>query len=124
MSIAKLEHVNLTVTNPARTAALLIDLCGWHIRWEGAAMNNGRTIHVGSDTAYLALYTNDQVARDFPKGQPFNHVGLQVNDLAAAEHIVVAAGLTPFSHSTYEPGPKSFYFLDWDGIEYEVVSYE
>ena len=35
---------------------------------------------------------------------------------------VVAAGLTPFSHADYEPG-RRFYFLDPDGIEYEVVSY-
>ena len=124
MSAAKLEHVNVTVTNPVRTAALLCDLCGWHIRWEGPSMNNGRTIHVGSDTAYLALYSDGQVASDFPKGQPFNHVGLQVDDLAAAEKTVVAAGLTPFSHGAYTPGPSTFYFLDWDGIEFEMVSYE
>jgi glyoxylase I family protein len=35
---------------------------------------------------------------------------------------VVEAGLTPFSHGDYDPG-RRFYFLDPDGIEYEVVSY-
>ncbi len=124
MNPAKLEHVNLTVTDPARMAALLTDLCGWHIRWRGPSMNNGRTIHIGSDDAYLALYTNDQANGDYAKGQPLNHLGLQVEDLNAAEQIVVRAGLEPFSHGTYEPGPKTFYFFDWDGIEYEVVSYE
>lgn len=123
MSIAKLEHVNVTVTNPARTAALLMDLCGWHIRWEGPSMNNGRTIHVGSDTAYLALYTNDQVTGEFAKGQPLSHVGLQVDDLAAAEKTVLEAGLEPFNHGAYNPGPSTFYFIDWDSIEFEVVSY-
>ncbi len=38
--------------------------------------------------------------------------------------VVIAAGLEPFSHSQYNPGPRSFYFFDWDGIEWEVVSYE
>jgi hypothetical protein len=28
----------------------------------------------------------------------------------------------PFSHDDYDPG-RRFYFLDPDGIEYEVVSY-
>lgn len=124
MNPARLEHVNLTVTDPARMAALLTDLCGWHIRWGGPSMNNGRTIHIGSDDAYLALYTNDQANGDYAKSQPLNHVGLQVEDLNAAEQIVVCAGLEPFSHGTYEPGPKTFYFFDWDGIEFEVVSYE
>ena len=35
---------------------------------------------------------------------------------------MVADGLTPFSHGDYEPG-RRFYFLDPDGVEYEVVSY-
>ncbi|MXP45485.1 VOC family protein [Allopontixanthobacter sediminis] len=123
MSVAKLEHVNLTVTDPARLAALLTDLCGWHIRWQGPAMNNGHTIHIGSDTGYLALYSSDRASGSYAKGQPLNHVGLQVDDLDAAEQTVIQAGLEPFSHSAYDPGPNSFYFFDWDGIEFEVVSY-
>jgi hypothetical protein len=43
-------------------------------------------------------------------------------NLDAAEARVIAAGLRPFSHAGYEPG-RRFYFLDLDGIEYEVVSY-
>lgn len=35
---------------------------------------------------------------------------------------MVAAGFTPFNHGDYEPG-RRFYFLDGDGIEYEIVSY-
>ena len=123
MTVAKLEHVNLTVSSPARLAALLNNLCGWHIRWEGPSMNAGHTIHVGSDNAYLALYTNDQAAGGYSKGQPLNHVGLQVGDLTAAEKIINDAGLKPFGHDDYEPG-RRFYFFDWDGIEFEVVSYE
>jgi len=122
MALAKLEHVNLTVTDPERLAGLLTDLCGWHIRWQGPAMNGGRTIHVGSDGSYLALYTNDQTAGGYGKGHPLNHVGLLVNDLETAERTISATGLTPFGHDDYEPG-KRFYFFDWDGIEFEVVSY-
>ena len=123
MSIATLEHVNLTVTDPARLAALLRDLCGWRIRWEGPSMNGGHTVHIGSDSAYLALYTNDQAAGGYDKGQPLNHVGLLVDVLTTAEKVVKNAGLETFGHDDYDPGQR-FYFFDWDGIEFEIVSYD
>ena len=122
-----LEHANLTVSDPDRSAALFIDLCGWHQRWRGPAQNGGWTIHVGSERDYLALFsptaqTGEAQPLCFAKGVPLNHVGLVVEDLDAAEQVVVAAGLKPFSHMDYEPG-RRFYFIDWDGIEFEVVSY-
>ena len=43
-------------------------------------------------------------------------------DLALAEQVVIGAGLIPFAHDDYQPG-RRFYFLDWDGIEFEVVTY-
>jgi catechol 2,3-dioxygenase-like lactoylglutathione lyase family enzyme len=120
-----IEHVNLTVRDPAKTALLLASIFGWHNRWQGPAADGGFTIHCGTDDHYIALYTGRDVAytdRDFTKGQPFNHVGIRVDDLAATEDRVIAVGLTPFSHGDYEPG-RRFYFFDPDGIEYEVVSY-
>ena len=45
-----------------------------------------------------------------------------VDLLLATEQAVIAAGLEPFNHGNYEPG-RRFYFLDGDGVEYEVVSY-
>ena len=123
MQTASLEHVNVTVSDPRRLAALLEKLCNWHIRWEGEAMDNGYTIHIGTDAAYLALYTNDAAKGGAGKGAPLNHVALKLPDLEAAERIVTEAGLKPFNHRSYDPGPDSFYFLDWDGIEFEIVSY-
>lgn len=58
----------------------------------------------------------------YPKGEPLNHVGVEVDDLEAVEQKVVELGLVPFAHGDYEPG-RRFYFLDPDGIEFEVVSY-
>ena len=120
-----LEHVNITVSDPARSAALLRDLFGWHIRWEGPSMASGHTIHIGTDDAYVALYTNPDIrAADpkFNKGEPMNHIGVTVDDLDAVEAKVVAAGLEPFGRDDYDPG-RRFYFFDWNGIEFEVVSY-
>ena len=118
-----LEHANITVSDPERSSLLLQQLCGWHERWRGPALNDGWTIHVGNDRDYLAIYTTGApVAERFAKGQPLNHVGLVVDDLDAAERIVIEAGLEPFNHMDYEPG-RRFYFFDWDGIEFEMVSY-
>lgn len=122
MSAPRIEHVNITVSDPARTADLMQRLFDWHIRWSGPAQNGGHTIHVGSDDDYVALYAGRDTAAAFSKGRPLNHIGVQVDDLDAAEARVVAAGLKPFSHADYEPG-RRFYFLDPDGIEYEIVSY-
>lgn len=125
MTAGRIEHVNISVTDPARSAALMETLFGWHIRWQGAAMAGGQTIHVGSDDDYLALYTNSEIAAADPhyaKGAPMNHVGVVVDDLDAVEAKVIAAGLEPFSHGDYEPG-RRFYFFDWNRIEFEVVSY-
>src|SRR3546814_6103388 len=52
-----IEHVNLTVSDPDRTAGILSAIFGWHERWRGPARDGGRTIHLGSDAAYVALYT-------------------------------------------------------------------
>lgn len=125
MAQAFIEHVNITVGNPDATAAMLAALFGWQERWRGPAQSGGRTIHIGTETGYIAVYTpagSDGAARDYPKGAPLNHVGVQVENLDAVERAAVAFGLTPFNHGDYEPG-KRFYLFDRDGIEWEIVSY-
>ena len=125
MSSPRIEHVNITVADPGRTSDLMEALFDWHVRWHGPAQNGGHTIHVGSDDHYVALYAGGDTAKAaevFAKGRPLNHIGVEVDDLDATEARVIAAGLRPFSHADYEPG-RRFYFLDPDGIEYEVVSY-
>jgi catechol 2,3-dioxygenase-like lactoylglutathione lyase family enzyme len=122
---ARLEHVNLTVGDADRSAALLQRLFGWRTRWAGPAMNGGRSVHVGTDEQYVALYSPadaDGRALAWTKGLPLNHLAVEVDDLDAVERKVLEAGLEPFSHGDYEPG-RRFYFFDPDGIEYEVVSY-
>ena len=125
MADAALEHVNLTVSDPDRTAAMLADLFGWRVRWRGPAANGGHTIHVGSDRSYIAVYGAAGAAGEVlhhGKGLPLNHVGVEVADLDDVERRVVAQGLKPMNHADYEPG-RRFYFLDPDGIEFEIVSY-
>jgi len=123
MPTGYLEHANITVSDPERSSALLQKLCGWHERWRGPALNGGWTIHVGNARDYLAVYSDNAAHERFAKGAPLNHIGLVVDDLVEAERLVVEAGLVPFNHANYEPG-RRFYFFDWDGIEFELVSYD
>ena len=128
--MAQLEHVNITVSDPKRTAQMLIDLFGWHIRWEGSAMAGaGYTVHVGSEDSYVAVYAGCDPAQTVPEEDAsyqtrggLNHIGVVVDDLDAVEDRVKAMGLTPHSHADYEPG-RRFYFHDPDGLEIEVISY-
>lgn len=124
MTHAFIEHVTLSVSDAERSAALMIALFGWHERWRGPAPDGGLTIHVGSERSYFSFHSvpgSQGISRD-QRGQPLYHIGIEVDDLDDAEQRVVDVGLTPFDHQDYDPG-RRFYFLDPDGIEYEVVSY-
>ncbi|WP_415921556.1 VOC family protein [Tateyamaria sp. SN6-1] len=124
---AILEHTNLTVSNPEATAKWMCDLFGWHIRWAGSAMAGGRTVHVGTEAAYLALYTpgapNPPADNTYTTVGGLNHLAVVTDDIDAMEAAVVALGFTPGNHGDYEPG-RRFYFHDADNIEYEVVQYD
>jgi catechol 2,3-dioxygenase-like lactoylglutathione lyase family enzyme len=125
MPTLRIEHVNVRVADPRRTAALMQALFDWHERWRGPNQSGGLTIHVGSNDHYVALAAPgeaEQAHEVFAKGRPLNHIGVEVDDLDATEARVIASGLRPFGHADYEPG-RRFYFLDPDGIEYEIVSY-
>ncbi len=125
MALNFIEHVNITVSNPERTAKMLINLFDWHIRWQGNAAKGGNTIHVGNDKFYLAVYAQKLGCEEFAnhkKGAPLNHIGIVVDDLDDVERRVLEAGLIPYSHDNYDPG-RRFYFFDGDGVEYEIVSY-
>ena len=122
MTKGQIEHVNLAVSDIERSTSLFEELLGWKQRWRGPTMDGGETIHVGDATTYLALHTGGTVNGPTDRGA-LNHVGLLVDDLPAAERIVLDHGMKTFGHDDYDPG-RRFYFFDWDGIEFEVVSYE
>ena len=127
--MAYLEHANITVDDPDATAALLVDLFGWHVRWSGGSIHDGRSVHVGSDQSYLALYTGpDGVPLEAPRNSyrekaGLNHIGVVVDDLDAVEAAVKAKGYEPHSHADYEPG-RRFYFVEENGVEIEVIAYD
>jgi catechol 2,3-dioxygenase-like lactoylglutathione lyase family enzyme len=124
--MARLEHVNVTVADPDATAATLCDLFDWKVRWAGPGMTTGRTVHVGDDMSYVALFSygkpdaSAQVSHRTRGG--LNHIAVVVDDLDATEARVRRAGFVPENHADYEPG-RRFYFVETNGIEIEVVSY-
>jgi len=123
----RLEHTNITVSDPKKTAAWLADVFGWKIRWQGEAISGGYTIHIGTDDHYLALY-NPKVPivpgnSSYTQRGGLNHVGIVMEGLDAVEARVIAAGFTPTTRADYEPGLR-FYFRDDDNIEFEVVAYK
>ncbi len=126
MATLRIEHVNVTVSDCKRTSDLMFSLFGWHVRWEGRAQNGGYSIHVGTKDYYLAVHTHPHIKvpeGGFSKGVPLNHLSIEVDDLDAVEAKVVAMGLKAFNHADYDPG-RRFYFFDYDGIEFEIVSYQ
>lgn len=119
---ALIEHVNVTTLSARETAGMLVRVFGWSVRWEGAAISGGQSIHVGTDEGYIALYTPPVGAAPATGvGQP-NHIGLIVDDLAAADERLLAEGYMTYNHASYAPG-RRFYFRDKGGVEFEVVSY-
>ena len=122
MPQATLEHVNVTVSDPKRTADLLCTLFDWKIRWQGPSKAGGHTVHVGTDDSYVAVYAYAPGAEGVSDNGRLNHIGVLVDDLDATETRVEEAGYQPRSHGNYEPG-RRFYFDDHDGIEFEVISY-
>lgn len=126
MAAGILEHANFSVSDPQRTADMLCTIFDWRIRWSGASIHDGHTIHVGGQDSYLAIYARDgmrkAVPNDYKTVGAMNHIGVVVDDLDAAEARVLDAGFQTTNHGDYEPG-RRFYFHDHDGIEFEVVSY-
>ncbi len=126
MTKSFLEHVNITVSDPVATASRLADWFGWHVRWQGASIGGGTTVHVGNDESYIAVYSPRKMhgAKEdsYVTHGGLNHVGVVVEDLDAVEKKILAGGYKTHNHGDYEPG-RRFYFDDDDGIEFEVVSY-
>ena len=121
-----LEHTNLTVRNPQQLATTLCTLFDWRIRWQGDAINNGFTVHVGNDSSYLALYTPQKLSSENQRGDDqlnnLNHLGIVVDSLDEAQRRVESLGLKAFNHRDYDPG-KRFYVIVDDDLELEIISY-
>jgi catechol 2,3-dioxygenase-like lactoylglutathione lyase family enzyme len=125
---ARLEHLNFTVADPMGFADVLCRLFDWKIRWQGSAIHDGNTVHVGGAESYVAIYGGRpgvklaEMKDRYSTRAGLNHIAVVVDDLDQVEALVKAEGFTPHSHADYEPG-RRFYFAGPEGVEIEVVSY-
>ena len=124
--IARLEHTNISVKDPDKTAELMCQLFNWKIRWSGASMDEGYTVHVGNQQSYLALYTNPNIKenteRNYTDSNNLNHIGVVVEDLDAHKEKAKQLGLKPKNFRDYKYC-NSFYGVDEYGLELEVICY-
>ncbi|MFK8030061.1 MAG: VOC family protein [Gammaproteobacteria bacterium] len=122
-----IEHVNVTVKNPEKTADMLCRLFDWEIRWQGPSIHEGRTVHVGTQEQYVAVYSMPEAQAmnqtSYEQIGGLNHLGIRVANLDAIEKRILEAGFKTFNHADYEPG-RRFYFRDNDNIEFEILSYQ
>ena len=124
----KLEHANVTVSDPDASAAWMEKVFGWTVRWSGAAMQTGRSVHVGTPESYVALFCDGETQTSdldsYRTRGMLNHLAVFTDeDIDAVEARVRDAGFTPGNHQDYAPG-RRFYFHDHDGIEWEVATHQ
>jgi len=124
---ANIEHINLSASDPDNTARQLCELFNWKVRWSGASMDDGYTVHGGSQSSYVAIYKNDPLyvhtQRSHNTVHNLNHIGIMVDDLNTIEEKARALGLEPFNHSNYGPCDSFYCYLE-DGLEIEVINYK
>ncbi len=120
-----IEHVNLSVSDLARSTEFYRQLFGFDLRWEGTTSDGRPAAHVGDDAHYVALFQAAQSEKaDNDYGRVgINHFGYVVDDLDAMKKRLASLGVTPKAEMDYEPG-KRLYFFDPDGIEIELVEYD
>ena len=129
-TIARIEHANISVADADQLASKLIDIFDWKIRWYGPSMDEGYTVHVGSEgdgSSYFALYSPKHLIknedRDHRVETSLNHVGIEVGDLAVLEARLHELGYKTFNHRDYG-ACNSFYFLIDPYLELEVIQYK
>ena len=110
MARVRLEHANVTVTDPKATADWMARVFDWKIRWQGPGMQTGYTVHVGEKDSYIALFSfGDPPAAktsSYRTKAGLNHLAVVVDDLDAVEGKVKEEGFAPRSHADYEPGRR------------------
>ena len=85
----QLEYVNITVSAPDKTAAWVYQVFDWLVRWQGTVLGSGRSLHVGSEASYIALYCSNEATDAAPDSyhcrSGLNHIGVVVADLDLVE---------------------------------------
>jgi len=124
----RLEHANFHVRNlDAAVRFLRTAFPEFRIRGEGWKTPEERWVHIGTDTTYLAL---SEASRPAPEpwvpyaGKPgLNHLGYEVDDVAALRERLLAAGYEESTVPNEHPHRRRVYFHDAEGNDWEFVEY-
>jgi len=122
----KLEHANLSVTDvDAMTRFLITAMPGFAVRGEGLDDAGRLWRHVGDADFYVALQAVPAARPRDPYGNDtgLNHLGWEVDDVAALERRLRAAGFEPNMHADGHPARRRVYFFDSEGNDWEFVQY-
>lgn len=122
----KLEHANLSVTDvDAMTRFLTTAFPEFRVRGQGLDDNGRVWRHVGTLDFYVALQAVPENADRQPYGSTtgMNHLGWEVDDVAALEARMTGAGYEPNMRVDSHPARRRIYFYDPDGNDWEFVQY-
>jgi len=124
----RLDHANLSVRDlDAAIRFLTTAFPDFRVRGRGGDCAGHAWVHVGNDETYLALLAAD-VAPAAPfvpyAGAPgLNHLGFEVDDVAALRERLLAAGYAETTTPNAHPHRRRVYFEDAEGNDWEFVEY-
>jgi len=124
----RLDHANLIVRDIDEMIRFLqTAFPDFRVRGGGTGPTGARWVHVGNDDAYLAL---NEATRDAAEpwvpydGKPgLNHLGFEVDDVAALRARLAAAGYPDTTVHNAHPHRRRVYFNDLEGNDWEFVEY-
>jgi catechol 2,3-dioxygenase-like lactoylglutathione lyase family enzyme len=122
---AQLEHANITVGDlDGAVDFLLTAIPEFRVRGSGTGQD-GRWVHVGSDSSYVALNEagDAEAAEPLSRWRGVNHLGFVVDDAEAVKRRLLAKGFREGFIAEAHPHRKRIYVLDAYGNEWEFVEY-
>lgn len=125
---ARLEHANLVVRDIDATIRFLqTAFPEFRVRHDSGREDPDRWVHIGTQRTYIALTEATKVpskAHVPYAGEPgMNHLGFEVDDVAALSTRMSAAGYEDSTVTNDHPWRKRVYFYDPDGNDWEFVQY-
>lgn len=124
----RLDHANLSVRDlDAAIRFLTTAFPEFRVRGRGGDCAGWEWVHVGNDETYVALLAADANAVQpfvpYGGGPGLNHLGFEVDDVAALRERLLAAGYRETTTPNAHPHRRRIYFADAEGNDWEFVEY-